>query len=572
MFRRMLAASFMAALLGCQGYNFNPVGKCVIQPGSTRIQLSSLATADILFVVDDSGSMLSEQQRLASNFGAFITALAQAQADRKQNGLDAFDFHVAITTSSIFEAWQPTPLTTCGQTSASTCNVGNPRFGWTSPYSYACTTAGANCVELIPQYYIQGCSNIGLGAYGAPYPAGNFVAAASVDTTLVPNPRVLHFTKDLAWETWNTPGQDPKITALVKQFQQNINVGTCGSGMEQHLEGGRLAVEKAIDGSQPGVTAGEWPHPGAKLVVVWVGDEDDCSNPDDPNRSLAFTTTLNAPGNDVCTQDEANAAAGKPFKMFPVGDYVDYFTGLGRPFSAAFIYSAVNCRTDSSGNMVCDAGLCSCQCPPGCSTCGPTETGACQTPADCSGKSTGSRFHDLSAALRDRGVSTLDASVCDYDFAKTLTGIAELVKPPSSLTLPTQPASSQVAVVVIQDAAGNTVRQCTGPGAGQDWSFVDCRTAQPVPDGTTSTCIAINHATSHCEANPGESYVAQYLGIVPQPDANRLVNPIGGCALGTPSDCSDVLGGTPQEWTCQAVPGWTPVAGQTRGTCLCASP
>ena len=58
--------------------------------------------------------------------------------------------------------------------------------------------------------------------------------------------------------------------------------------MEQHFEAGRLAVEKALAGTQPGVAAGEWPHAGAKLVVVWVGDEDDCSNPNNPAKALAL--------------------------------------------------------------------------------------------------------------------------------------------------------------------------------------------------------------------------------------------------------------------------------------------
>jgi hypothetical protein len=555
MTRRLLAPAILAALAGCQDYNFNPVGKCIIQTGSARVEVTGVTTADILFVVDDSGSMRAEQQRLAENFGAFITALATTQADRKAIGLEPIEFHIAITTSSVFEAHVPnlTPAPVCSATTNQcTLNAStDPRK--TPPVTYACTTPGAPCVDLIESYWPGGCP-----LQGQPYPQGNFFAAAG-------NPKVLHFTKDLAWETWNTPGQDARITTLVNQFRANINVGVCGSGMEQHLEAGRLAVQKAVAGTQPDLTAGEWPHPGAKLVVVWVGDEDDCSNPKDPNRCLAFPPGGGAAGNDVCTQDDVSAAP----KKFPVSEYVEYFTSLGRQLGAAFIYSTPpsSCAPDANGNIVCTAGTCACECPSSCASCGPTQTGNCFIDDQCGGKSNRTRLHDMSKGLRDRGVSTLDASVCAADFGTTLTRIAELVKPPAGLTLPSQPAASEVALLRIEDAAGAIVHRCTGPGSTLDWTFVDCRTGAAVPDNAsarasvTTACIAINPAVAsapasagarRCVPNPGESYVAQYLGMVPP----------SGCAAAT--DCSAALGGTADQWTCDIPPG------QARGTCLCS--
>ncbi len=548
MIRRVLLASLLAPLVACQDYNFNPVGKCIIQPGSSRIQLANVATADLLFVVDDSGSMQAEQASLARNFGSFIAALARTQAERAANGQQPFEFHIAVTTSSVFEGWQPSGAPQCKaqQTNGPlTCNVLQPTYSWKDPYSYACTTAGSDCGDLIQNYHFLGCTNGGVSTDKAPYWSGGFVANGG-------NPRVLHFTKDLDWGSWGTASVDPKLTALVGQFQQNINVGTCGSGMEQHFEAGRLAVEKALRQgglSQPDVAASEWPHPGAKMVVVFLGDEDDCSSPNDPLKGLFFTADRNAPGNDVCLDDELKPAAEQ--KMFSVQQYADYFTSLNRPFGAAFIYSAVNCHVDPQGNTVCDPGLCSCECPPGCASCGPSATGACQLPAECSGKSTGYRFNRLSSALRAKGVATLDASVCSYDFGKTLQGIAELVKPPPGLTLPSLPADKSVSVLRIESTDGKTSRYCSGPGPGLDWSFVDCKSGAQVVDATTA-CIAINHDSGRCEPNPGETYIMQYLGMVPE----------GGC---TSSDaCSAKLGGSSGDWTCQKSPG------QTVGTCLCS--
>jgi len=551
MLHRSIAALALCALASCQDYNFNPVGKCVIQPGSSRVQLASTATADILFVVDDSGSMAPEQARLARNFNAFITSLAKAQTERVANGLEPFEFHVPVTPSAIFESWVPCLNPTCTGSPLS-CNIQFPVSNWSPQYSEACDQSGAACHDVITSYY-QCSANPSVN--GTPYPSGDFVAAGS-------NPRVLHFTKTLNWKSGTS---DPAIADLITKFQQNITVGTCGSGMEQHLEAGRLALEKALrqNGlSQPvGVDPNEWPHANSKLVVVWVGDEDDCSNPKDATRSLAFGSGTAAPGNDVCTADETAASP----KQFPVQSYADFFTNLGRPFGAAFIYSAQlgSCTKDANGNVVCSPGKCICQCPTSCASCGSGATGDCQIPSNCGGQIplAESRFHQLSAAFRLKGANTFEASVCDADFAATLEGIADLVKPPPGLTLPTQPASTEVAVLRIESADGTSSRYCTGPGQGLDWGFVQCATGgcgclspTPVPDGVTTSCININHATNHCEANAGETYIAQYLGLVPE----------GGCA--TAGDCFAKLGGqSVADWQCSGV------TATQRGTCLCAN-
>jgi hypothetical protein len=568
MLRRSLALLVLCALAGCQDYNFNPVGKCVIQPGSSRIKLGSLGTADLLFVIDDSGSMAPEQASLARNFGFFITALKTLQQARAADKLDPFEFHVAITTSSVFEGWAPSsgsPICT-GQPQLA-CAIARSHYSL-SPTANLCTDpadSGLPCEDLVENYLpdLSVCS-AGVASPNAPYPQGNFVAAAG-------NPRVLHFTKDV-WA--GTPDADAKLAQLSTFFQQNINVGTCGSGMEQHLEAGRLAVDKALAGTQPGLTAGEWPHAGAKLVVVWLGDEDDCSNPNDPAKALAFTAATQAPGNDVCTTDQISAT----HKMFPLDRYASYFTGLGRSFGAAFIYSSdpTSCKADGNGNQVCTPGTCICQCPASCTTgCGLTKTGECQldlSPGGCSGKIPvlpvpgGSRFAELSSLFRAKDINTFEASVCDANWGTTLQGIAQLVRPPPGFSLPSQPAATDVALLRIESADGKSSRYCTGPAKSQaeldtlvaDWEFVDCKTGAGAFGGQTTACISINHATGHCEPNAGESYVAQYLGIVPSPTAD---SPLGGCAV--VSDCQKSLGGALTDWTC------TPVGSSGRGTCTC---
>ena len=83
---RALVAVLALVAAGCQDYNFNPVGHCLIQPGTERFTLSSVSTADVLFVVDDSGSMAGEQARLADGFERFIQNLTSTNAAARGRG------------------------------------------------------------------------------------------------------------------------------------------------------------------------------------------------------------------------------------------------------------------------------------------------------------------------------------------------------------------------------------------------------------------------------------------------------------------------------------------------------
>jgi hypothetical protein len=557
---RRAALVCLAALAGCQSYNFNPVGKCVIQPGAARFKLEQIATADLLFVVDDSGSMKSQQESLARNFRFFIDELATTQKDRAQRGLSPLDFHVAITTSAIYENLPAQGGAVCTAGGAGlACSFRS--YLDNSVQGYACTnlaqTPPQECAELVSRYWGFTSSHVGCdpgaqgaGVEGRSYPAGDFISA-------VGNPKVLHFTKDLDWASWGTAAPDARLTELVGKFQQNIRVGTCGSGQEQHLEGARLAIRKALrlDGlAQPSdVAPADFPHPGAKLVVVYLGDEDDCSGPADPNKALVMGSVG---GVDNCIANSREPDPAKR-KQFPVSEFGDFLLGLNRPLGAAFIFSS-SCTVGTDGKRTCAPGFCSCRPPTG------QDCQACPVPGDCtscpaidpqcSGKSDGTRMKDLSTLLTSRGVETVEASVCDYSFATTLRSIAQLVKPPTGLKLPSQPAAGEVTVLRIVGADGKSSRPCKGPGADADWWFVDCNDPTAAPKVAATSCIAIRSGST-CEANPGETYSAEYLGIVPP----------GGCgaAAAESSECAQVLGGRAQDWSCE-IP-----AGQARGTCLC---
>jgi hypothetical protein len=570
----------LALLAGCQDYSFNPVQRCLVQPGATRIQLAATSSADILFVVDDSPSTDSKQAGLAASFGDFIARMVQTNTDRVANGLAPLDFHIAITTSSVFEANASgrycqaasggnqccaigactdapgcTPGTSAGCGGGLFCVVqdvigagGSFKTGEQKQCCNpsACVPASPDChageacaaVRTTFPSALLGCTP-GLAAPGAPYPAGAFVAAPG-------NPHVLDFDKTLDWASWGTAAPDPRLTALVQQFRDNVRVGSCGSGQEQHLQAGRLAMDLALAGNQPGVTAGTFPHPGAKLVVVWVGDEDDCSSP--ASAPLVFAES--APGADSCVWDKHRPAASQ--REYPIAEFASYFTGLvgakgSAALATAFIDAGVTCADGSFSPADSCTGTASCPVAPA-PACFPTQ------PVCGGAYAAGERFHALAQAFRADGVQVVESSVCNayppQTFGPTLAAIADLAKPPSALALATRPASTDVTVLRIVGADGKTRRVCQ---QGPDWCFVDCgdRSAAPacLGAGATSQCIAIAGGGA-CQANPGDVYSAEYLGMVPP----------GGCAA--PADCSSALGdGT--VWACYVAPG------QDRGTCVC---
>jgi hypothetical protein len=639
-FRTSALAAVTLLVAACQDYNFNPVGHCLVQPGSERFTLSDLSSADVLFVVDDSGSMGGEQDRLANAFNVFVQNLTAANAARSAAGLRAIDYHIAVTTTSVFWSFE-TPQTCRSDCPGAggqrvCCDAGGPAMrprrcsavgsaaecpagsGTTcsttcnglrgEPYCCAadgtipaaaltelvpCAREGIMCGSLETHYAYAGSCAAGSGLgiapaqNGWPYPRGSFVGV----TSPVVNPRVLHFDKRLADRGANAQGftQDQ----LVGFFRDNVRVGVCGSGQEQGLQAARLALQSALAGTQKDTYAYDpnrdpavsgpatlsWDaatrvasadavwgrNPASKLVLVFVGDEDDCGSPEDPSGGVVMLSE--AAGADACVRD-ASTPGPLGGKQFPVTAFVDYFTSLGRPLGAAFIVSARSTASDDScSGSSCFADIC----------CDHVCTGSANVCAGgvCGGQAPGTRFVEAARQLQAKGVDTVVGSICDPDFGTLLEQIAEIVKPPQTLALPSEPAASDIALLRIIRPNGDTKKLCGRPLAprqavnytlqqaqdtGADWWYT--ATADPGPpyagvsgDATVAVptrFVYINSQKGGCRADFGDTYSADYLGVVPA----------GGCA--SDAECTQKLGGSAGALQCFTPPGLS------RGTCTCA--
>ena len=181
---------------------------------------------DILFVVDDSGSMDAIQANLATNFSDFVTAILSSPVTN--------DFQIGVTTTSVHRY----------------VTGGTDHYPDTFAATSACAAPPYTAVTAYPKGALVSVTPVGAG--------GPTQRVQSVTGTSPP--RIM----------------TPASGTLDNDFTANANVGVCGSGKEQGLEAARLAIQQAA----PGLANDGFLRPGARLAVVIVSDSDDCSDPD----------------------------------------------------------------------------------------------------------------------------------------------------------------------------------------------------------------------------------------------------------------------------------------------------
>jgi hypothetical protein len=358
----LLLALALPACSSCDSVPANALTSC-----QTTVVLPASVSTDILFVVDDSGSMSANQANLATNLDAFINTLVASPVQD--------DFRIGVTTSSVDE------------------------FG-------------------------GGKSFAGGPSAGVPYPAGALVAIKT-DATGNAIPGSLIYDATRFATTGGFGGNrilDKGSPTLAADFQTNVRVGTNGSGKEQPFRAARLALSDRLADSNAGFL-----RDGARLAIVFLTDEDDCSDSAAP-----FATT-----NDSCHQ-AATKNANPPI-LDTVADFASFLSG---PVGGEL-------RDVSIGAI---AGLDPATLAPSCGDPALCQDLACSTASD-----EADRFAALATALG--GTRSQLGSICDASFRNTLARFAASLTP-STLPLTGAPADYRMLVVTVTKAGG-TVVPCT---------------------------------------------------------------------------------------------------------------
>lgn len=314
----VLSALALLPRCACDTVPSDAVERCE----ASQVIPGAVAT-DILFVIDDSGSMAEEQATLQAGLGAFIQTL--------RNSPVANDFQIGVTTTSVADF-----------------------AGTVTP------------------------------------PDGDLVGPGIMRSS---------------------------DATLVTDFQAAVIVGTTGSGREQPFE----VVRRAIARSEPGGTNAGFIRPGARLAVILLSDEDDCSGPTDP----AITSSAD------CRASKTSPTS----TLLPVADMASFLAGPLVGETRDVVVAAV--VGVAPGTLVLSCGFNYCA------------DNACSTATD-----KGDRFVQLLAAV-GAGRTRL-ASICDPSFDQALAGFADAIM---SKTLPLEgaPADWRMLVATIERPGVGTI-------------------------------------------------------------------------------------------------------------------
>jgi hypothetical protein len=236
-------------------------------------------------------------------------------------------------------------------------------------------------------------------------------------------------------------GTDPE---LLEKFRRLVKQGTQGSGQETPFEAVRLAVTPPLS------TTGAWAggnggflRDGARLVVVVVSDEEDCSSTERP-APVALTADTSR---DLCSEQAD--------RLTPVREYYQLLRGLvdGTGATREVLWATIGPvgLTDKRAELVTDS----------------TSEGTFVRNADCpTSYGPGYRQREM-ASLFDSGLRNLD-SICRASFRDTLVSIATVARTSQSIEVMNLPDPRLAQVRVTRE--DGTVQTCSV--AGGDVSYV----------------------------------------------------------------------------------------------------
>jgi len=264
------------------------------------------------------------------------------------------------------------------------------------------------------------------------------------------------------WLTDPDPDIVPRLSAAIRAL------GINGSFQETPFEAARIALTGTgfwttlADGGNP--NAG-FLRQGARLLVVAVSDEDDCSEMSHDPPTVVYT---NADGQNFCTLHET--------QLSPVGDYVTAFTSLddgkGQGRYREVLWGAIapvarsNKVAQGIGGSLGDGGpvIQNVDCP--------TSGGP------------GYRHREMALAF-DPTLTNLD-SVCAADYHNALVSIAQVASIPQTLTLTDNVPDPRLLAVDIT-RADRSVQRCTL--ANEGITYVKATSTEPAAVRFEQSCL-----------------------------------------------------------------------------------
>jgi hypothetical protein len=297
---------------------------------SREIVASGVDKVDLLFVLDNSGSMAEEQKKLADVLPDFVTVLATGQLTpampkERPDFPPVRSLHIGVVSSDLGVNLAPA-VEGCGGAS----------FDPTAPDPINTTAS----VRMMPPNNVRLDKPFGdngqlltstavaqAGIWSRPF---GTTFNTPVQLVVPSDPRCAMVDVD-RFINFEAGSSNPEQTKL--ELSCIAKLGKNGCGLEQQLESAYKALAPSSvtfsrntrgQGSGGSAANGGFLRDDAVLVVVFVSDEEDCSIPDESSDLFNRTSNNFTPGS-------INTRCGKPENqhfLFPVSRYVDGLRSL----------------------------------------------------------------------------------------------------------------------------------------------------------------------------------------------------------------------------------------------------
>src|SRR4051812_28839554 len=101
--RWLFPAAAAVVMLGCPQEELGPLEPCTVQGVSKEVSQSGVDKVDLLFMIDDSGSMKEEQKNIAVQLPHLVTILATGDldGDGKQDFQPVSSLQLGVVTSDM---------------------------------------------------------------------------------------------------------------------------------------------------------------------------------------------------------------------------------------------------------------------------------------------------------------------------------------------------------------------------------------------------------------------------------------------------------------------------------------
>jgi len=277
--------------ISCQDYYFFNLPQKPTTEFNDFKSIETITKSDILFMIDNSGSMAQEQENLAKNLDKFINGIVSAQND----------FHIGIVTTDV----NYLPLDECPNgvcTNGLDCIEAKEVTKVLRPGTKYCTKKCNSDSDCLPYDTSRNSVTPSVCADVKGFEAGQKYCIPE-------NNGRLRSCKPSQQTCQYYSGEHPKVlTNKVKSsvgdnnfmgiFRDNVKLGINGSGFEKGLSAIRMALdrdwkdpltgENLVDHENVGFL-----RPDAKLTIIVISDEEDCSY-------IPYDPTFNEDNNDRC--------------------------------------------------------------------------------------------------------------------------------------------------------------------------------------------------------------------------------------------------------------------------------